>query len=313
MERIKKKNILITGGSGFIGRNLQEYLHSRYTVFAPSHDELDLLNTQKVAQYIKGNAIHIVIHGANIGGGRDTLDAKDVVQKNLTMFFNIVRNLNIIEKVIHLGSGAEYDKKRPLAKVKEEDFDSMVPQDDYGFYKYVCSKYIERTDKIISLRLFGVYGKYENYLFKFISNAVVKNLFHLPIIIGQNVYFDYLYINDLLQIIDYFINHAAKYKAYNISNGKKIDLLTISQTINKISDSKSKIYILHKGLNHEYTANNQRLVKEIRELKFTSPEEGIKILYDWYKSKLKTIDKKVIEEDRYIHNINVKKVKRSDE
>ena len=307
MERIKKKNIFITGGLGFIGRNLQEYFHSKYTVFAPSHAELDLLDTKKVEHFIQKKNIQIIIHGANIGGGRDTLDAKEVVQKNLTMFFNIVRNLNIIEKIIHLGSGAEYDKKRPLVKVKEEDFDLQIPQDDYGFYKYVCSKYIERTDKIISLRLFAVYGKYENYLFKFISNAVVKNLFHLPIVIGQNVYFDYLYINDLLQIIDYFLAHDGKYKAYNISNGEKIDLLTISKTINKISDFKSKISILHKGLNHEYTANNQRLVKEIRELKFTSSEEGIKILYDWYKSKLKTIDKKVIEEDRCIKYINVEK------
>jgi len=307
MEKIKKKNILITGGSGFIGRNLQEYFHSKHFIFAPSHRDLDLLNTEKLTNFIRRNNIQIIIHGANIGGERDTIEIKDMVKTNLRMFFNIVRNLNIIEKVIHLGSGAEYDKKRTLAQVKEEEFDSMMPQDDYGFYKYVCSKYIEKADKIISLRLFGIYGKYENYQFKFISNAIVKNLFHLPITIGQNVYFDFLYIEDLLKIIDYFIAHDAEYKEYNISNGKRIDLITISHIINEISDFKSKIIVLHKELNNEYSGDNKRLIKEITDLTFTSAEDGIKKLYDWYKNKLKTIDKKLIEEDRYIQYINVNK------
>ena len=307
MGIIKSKNIFITGGSGFIGRNLQEYLHSKYTIFAPSHVELDLLDTKKVERFIQNNNIQIIINGANIGGGRDTIDQRDVVQTNLTIFFNIVRNLDSLEKVIHLGSGAEYDKSRPLIDVKEGDFDKQIPQDDYGFYKYVCSKYIDKTDKIISLRLFAVYGKYENYLFKFISNAILKNLFHLPIIISQNVYFDYLYIEDLIKIIDYFINHTAKHNAYNISSGKRIDLLTISETINNISNFKSKIILLNKGLNHEYSADNHRLTKEITGLSFTSIEEGIRKLYDWYKSNLFKINRNEIKQDRYIKYINVKR------
>lgn len=301
------EKILITGGSGFIGRNIKEYFDSKYTIFVPSHDELDLLDTKKVEHYIQKNNIDIIIHGANIGGGRDSIDMKEAVQKNLTMFFNIVRNIDHVEKVIHLGSGAEYDKNRPLVNVKEEEFDKQMPRDDYGFYKYICSKYIENSTKIICLRLFGVYGKYENYLFKFISNAIIKNLFHLPIVIGQNVYFDYLYINDLLNIIDYFIIHNAKFKAYNISNGKRIDLVSLSEIINNISNFQSKIIVLNKGLNHEYSADNLRLTEEITGLRFTSAENGIKKLYDWYKKNLQNVKKKEIEQDRYIKYINVKR------
>lgn len=307
MERIKKKNIFITGGLGFIGRNMQEYFQAKYTIFAPSHRDLDLLDTKKVEHFIRKNNIDVIIHGANIGGGRDSIDTKDAVQKNLTMFFNIVRNIDHLEKVIHLGSGAEYDKNRPLVNVKEEDFDKKIPRDDYGFYKYVCFKYIQKTEKLMCLRLFGIYGKHENYLFKFISNAIVKNLFHLPIVIGQNVYFDYLYIKDLLNIIDYFIIHNAKYKAYNISNGKRIDLVRISHIINEVSDFKSKIVVRNKGLNHEYSGDNTRLLKEITDLRFTSAKVGIKELYYWYKKNLDTIDRKKIEEDPYINFIKVNK------
>lgn len=307
MAKIKKKNIFITGGSGFIGRNLQEDFQGKYNIFAPSHRDLDLLDTKKVEHYIKRNKIQIIIHGANVGGGRDTIKQRNVVQTNLTMFFNIVRNQDLVDKIIQLGSGAEYDKYRPLIKVKEEDFDKQIPGDDYGFYKYVCSKFISNSNKIVCLRLFGVYGKYETYLFKFISNAIVKNLFHLPITIGQNVYFDYLYIEDFIRIINYFIIHNAKYKAYNISNGKRIDLLTISEIINNVSSFKSKIIILNKGLNHEYSADNHRLTEEITSLKFTSAEKGIKKLYDWYKNNLHDIDKRKIEEDPYINFINVKR------
>ena len=38
------KNILITGGSGFIGKNLREQLQGKYNIYAPSHSELELLD-----------------------------------------------------------------------------------------------------------------------------------------------------------------------------------------------------------------------------------------------------------------------------
>ena len=89
-------------------------------------------------------------------------------------------------------------------------YEVITPIDEYGFYKSITSKYIEKSEKIIQLRIFACYGKYENYLLKFITNSIVKNLFKLPIIINQNVYFDYMYIDDLIKIVDYFINNDAR-------------------------------------------------------------------------------------------------------
>lgn len=307
MGRINKLRIFISGASGFIGRNLSEYLQKKYILYSPSHKELDLLNDAQVVSYIRSHKINIIIHCANVGGGRDTMNLQDIVYINLRMFFNIVRCAQYVKRIIHFGSGAEYDKRNPLVKLRETDFDKTIPSDQYGFYKYICSKYIENATNIICLRLFGIYGKYENYLFKFISNAIVKNLLRMPIVIKQNVYFDYLYIDDLYPMIEYFLHHNPKYKQYNIATGKPIDLITLGKTINVISTYKTPIYVQNKKLNNEYTADNNRIASEIKNLTFTTHHEGIRKLYMWYKKNLKSIDINQVKIDPYIHNIHVKR------
>lgn len=289
-----KKNILITGGSGFIGQNFKECLSSKYTIYSPTHQDLELTEEKQVEGFFKKNKIDAVIHCANIGGTRNTIQLSNIVSVNLRMFLNLLKSKRYYKKMIFLGSGAEYGKNQALVKVKESDFDKSVPVDDYGFYKYVCSRLIEREKNIVNLRLFGIYGKYEDYSLRFISNAIVKNLLLIPIDINQNVFFDYLYINDLIRIIDYFINNETKYNFYNVSSGKKIDLITLARKINAISPYRSKVIIRRKGLNKEYTASNTRLTEEIKGFKFTSIEEGISDLYKWYRKHLDLIDRKKI-------------------
>lgn len=307
MGTMTKKNIFITGGSGFIGKNLNEYLAGSYNLFSPSHKELDLLDESSVVNFVKKNNIHIIINCANIGGGRDTTHVKDVVHTNLRMFFNIMKCSDIVKKVIHFGSGAEYDKSKPIIDVREEDSKKSIPKDDYGFYKYVCSRFIEKSKNIICLRLFGVYGKHENYLFKFISNAIVKNLLHMPIFIKQNTIFDYLYIDDLMYMIKYFIEHEGPEHIYNATRGEKIDLKTIAEMINSVSDYTSEVTVLNPGFNNEYSSNNDKIVKVIKDIQFTPHKQAIRKLYLWYKEHIKEIDQNEVRKDPYINIISVKK------
>lgn len=302
------KKILITGASGFVGKNLKEYFSTSYKIYSPSHQELNLLDTEKVKKYILKNEIISVIHCANVGGSRIDLDKKDIIYTNLKMFFNIINNEKFLERIIYFSSGAEYDKTRPIIKVREEDFGVKIPIDDYGFYKYTCSKYLEalNSKKIITLRLFGIYGKYENYLVRFISNSILRNIFHQSIIINQNVYFDYLYIDDLVYIVNYFLINKSRYNIYNVSSGKKINLITIAKIINSISNYQSKIIVKNKGLNNEYTASNKRLQNELKKFKFTTIREGVKKLFDWYISNINNINKNNIINNRYIKLIKHK-------
>lgn len=287
-------NIFLTGVNGFAGKNLKEYLEKKYTLFAPSRQELDLLNEEKVEKFFKTHKIDVVIHTALVGGSRKEEATESALNQNLRMFFNIVRNKDRFKKMIHCGSGAEYDKRFPIVRVKEEDFDKRVPADEYGYGKYICSKYIENTEDIVCLRIFALFGKGEDYRYRFISNAMCRNIFGLPITMNQDVYFDYIYINDFVRIVEYFINHNAKHKFYNIGTGKRVNLKTIAEKINELADKKSKILIRKKGLNKEYSCNNERLLGELKDFKFTDFNSYMMELYAWYKENKKDINKKLI-------------------
>ena len=158
--------IFITGSNGLIGRHLKEYLqqkYPKYTLFTPSSKELDLYNEEKIDKYIKFHKPNIIIHLANKGGSRDSINMKNVTEYNLRMFFNIVKYENDVKKIISFGSGAECAKHKPIIKVKEEDCLKEIPKDEYGFYKWITSRYIEKSNNIVQLRIFGCYGEYENY------------------------------------------------------------------------------------------------------------------------------------------------------
>jgi UDP-glucose 4-epimerase len=301
------KNIFITGARGFVGSNLKEYLEERggYKVYAPYHKELNLLDENMVADYITLNKINIIIHAANVGGNRKTSE-ESTVENNLRMFFNITRMKDHVEKIIHFGSGAEYDKRVPLIQVKEEDHGIRIPADAYGFSKYVMSEYIKETENIVCLRLFGVFGMKEDYEYKFISNCIVKNIFNLPIQIIQNVFFDYLYINDCVRAVEWFIQNKPKYKFYNLSSGQRVDILTLAKIVNNCGENSVPVSIMNEGLNNEYTASNERIEHETGIIQLTSYEGAVKDMYEYYKGIIDDIDYNKIFKDQYAGNCVIK-------
>src|SRR5260221_1689805 len=289
--------ILITGGTGFVGRNLAEGLRDKYSVFTPTHEELDVENFSYVEKYITAHKIDIIIHAALQGG--DT-----VLETMLIMFASILRNAGKVDKIIYFGSGAEYAKIRDLKKVKEEEIGKYIPKDNYGLGKYICNQLASNEKKIINLRLFGIYGKYENYLFKFISNSIAKNLLGLPIQIKQDVLFDYLYIDDLIPVVEYFLNHQSPYRDYNITPNKSITLKEICEIINEITKIPSKISIGNKKQNFIYTGDDARILKTIPNLHFTSYEDGIGKLFSYHKDNIKKLDRNALIKDDYLARVS---------
>jgi len=303
-------NILITGAGGFVGRNLSEFLRTRYKVFSAKKQELNLLDFKAVEEYIKSNKINFIIHCAASGGARTTNydnDNFDVVDNNIRMFFNLERCLTPEMRMIHFGSGAEYDRPNWCHKMPEDYFDKNVPQDSYGYAKYIISKYIDKTDNITCFRILGLFGKYEDYRYKFISNAIIKNLLKMQIIINQNVFFDYLYIKDFLNIIDYFILNKPKHKHYNITPTNSIDLVSIAEIINQISSFKSEIIVKNPGLNNEYSGDNSRLLSDLTNFEFTSYKDAISELYNYYKVHLHHMDIDAVKQDHFLKYCIAKK------
>ena len=65
------QKILVTGGSGMVGKNLIEFMQasSDYQIFSPTSKELNLLNQYQVNSYFKKHSLDIVIHCAGLVGG----------------------------------------------------------------------------------------------------------------------------------------------------------------------------------------------------------------------------------------------------
>lgn len=83
---------------------------------------------------------------------------------------------------------------------------------------------IEKSSNIYDLRIFGIFGKYEDYAIRFISNAICKTLFDLPITVKQDRNFDYIFVEDLMTVLEFFIEARPKYKAYNITPASSVSL-----------------------------------------------------------------------------------------
>ena len=177
--------------------------------------------------------------------------------------------------------------------MKEDYFDQHVPQDQYGFSKYIMTKYTQSNSNIYNLRLFAVFGKYDDWWTRFISNACCHAVFDLPIKINQNKFFDFIYIDDLIKIVKWFINNKHRKNVYNVCTGNVYDFKTLAEKIIKISGKNLDIIINTDGLGREYSGDNSLLLSELKDFKFTLIDEGIKVLYNWY-----DLNKHIIEKDK---------------
>ncbi len=279
------KKILITGTGGFIGRNLAEQLSADYEVIPVSRKEADLLDQKQVEQLFRRETIDVVIHSATqgtLGRGKEYQDM--LLKNNLTMFLNLERCSDFYGKMLVLGSGAEYDKRQELSLVAEEAFGESVPEDDYGLSKYLMSKIILEGRNLYNLRLFGIFGKYENYNYRLISNLICKALQGKDIVIHQNVLFDYLYMKDFCRIVPWFIEHTQKHKCYNVCTGKRQDIVSIAREVLFQTAGRGALQIEKEGFNHEYTGDNTRLLKEMGQLSFTPMQESVSEMIEYYQA-----------------------------
>jgi GDP-L-fucose synthase len=284
--------LLLTGASGFIGRHLLEALREHHDVMAPSHAELDVTDAAQVDAILAANRFDAVIHAAVQGGAT-------VMQTTLRGFWNLARQAHRVDRIVHFGSGAEFGKHRDLAKIEEDQIGQELPRDDYGFAKLLCNDFCRRSDRIVNLRLFGVYGPYEGYTAKFISNAVAKTLAGIPITIRQDVVFDYLWVDDLVRLMPYFLEGERRFPDVNVTPTASVRISTIAELVLREAGRTQSVEIELAGLNYEYTGSNARLLSVAHGFSFTPIEEGVRRLFAYYRARIGTIDRAALEADEY--------------
>ena len=277
------KRLLLTGGTGFIGRSvlpvLQEY---GFAVVAPKRDEFNVVDEVSVDAYLRDKQFDIVIHCAQISpvNNPEKDKSENILEHTLRGFYNLTKHADSFEKVFYTGSGAEYNKAFDIVSVTEDDIGKTIPRDAYGFAKYIINEYARKSKNIYNLRLFGIFGPTDRKS-KFIRDAIDCCLENKAVSIRQNCMFDYLYVTDFAHILANFINNAPKFHDYNICSGKRISLLEIAKEVSDQMNNMQIPIITKDGWNNEYTGDNTRLRQEFSDFKFTSLKEGIKKQIEW--------------------------------
>ena len=289
--------ILVTGGSGFIGRNLVEAFAPHHRVAAPGRAELDLLDAECVRGYLERGGFDVVVHAATERSNRAQGGGPQLLERNCRMFFNLACNSHAFGRMLFLSSGAVYDRERLPPLVSEEDFDARVPAGDYGFSKYICAKAIREDGPVYELRLFGVFGPYEDWRVRFLSNACCRAIWDLPVVVRRNVFFDYLDVADLARILECFFTGSLERRQYNVCTGRPVDLKTLAEDVIEASGKALQIVVRQEGLAGEYSGSNRRLMAEIPTFRFRERKESIACLYHWLESRKAEIDPQLLRFD----------------
>ena len=276
------RRILLTGAGphGFIGRNLAPALRERYEVFAPSSRELNLCAYDALARYVDAHRIDTIIHGAVQNITR--VGAEDAILHDMQMFYNVEKLSGQLDKVLYFGSGAEFDKRLPMERIREEELGRSVPADYYGLEKYAMALRARESRNLYNLRLFGIFGRYEEWQSKFISNLCCKAAYDLPLTVRQNCMFDFLYIDDLIPVVIWFLEHTPRYHDYNVCTGQPVDLVSIAKTVLEVSRKQLPIVVAKEGWNTAYTADNSRLAEEMGGVGLHALRDAAVELYAYY-------------------------------
>ncbi len=295
--------ILLTGGRGFIGRHLFEHLTRGHEVFAPTHAELDLTDNHAVDTWFGTHEVDAVIHGAVRPGHRAAQDPSGQLWSNLRMFFNIARNGDRFGRLVFLSSGAVYDTREALVRVPEDRLGISVPEDEHGLSKYAIAQFIDALGPrgrptVVELRLFGVFGPYEDYGIRFISNAICRALYDLPITLRQDRRFSYLFIQDLMPVIDWAIAGQPAHVAYNVAPDWTDSLRDLGVAVSRRSRKGTAVMVANEGYGAEYSAANARLKTELPNITFTPTEVAVDRLFQWYADRRSEIDRSRLDVDQ---------------
>lgn len=276
------KTVLLTGVTGFIGRNVLPILREHFQVLTPARAELDLKDSECVKHYLDTHSVDIVYHCANPNPAKHPdadLETK-LAEDSLRLFLNIYACRQLYGKMVYLGSGAEYDKRLEISNIQETACFRSVPADSYGLAKYTMNAIAAQSDNIYNLCLFGCYGPGDQP-YKFITHCIRCCLRGESITVRQDCKFDYIQVTDLGRAMVWAGEHELQNHMYNISGCEHMLLSKIAEEVRCQMGNDQPIRILRPGMNREYTADGGRFFEESGLEHPMALEQGIALQIKW--------------------------------
>jgi UDP-glucose 4-epimerase len=261
------KNYVITGGAGFIGSHIAEFLSreghnvsvldSLRTGFEKNLDGLDVsfvkgdIRDEKLVEQLVTNADGVFHLAALVSVPESLLKIKECID------INTIGTINILEaaksnpscKVVLSTSAANYGNNPILPKVETMFPEPMTP---YAITKldgeYYLKMYFDQFKlQTASLRYFNVFGPRQNPKSAYAAAVPIfinKALKNEPLTIyGDGLQTrDFIYVKDVVRA-----NILASQKGnetYNVALGHSTSILELAKKIIEITNSKSKIEFL---------------------------------------------------------------------
>lgn len=251
------KKILITGGDGFIGQHLTNYLThlgaqltlcSRHVSFQASHLEvlqLDLTVARDVEIVLSQSKFDVVVHLASLGSRQKKyINAVN----DLAMVANLFDALSTTpcQKFILLGSADQYGS----STAPQHETSRALPTNIYSLGKSLTdtlSDYMARTTSLslITLRPFSVYGPHQPshmFLTQLLNSCFTREPFHMS---HGNQIRDFVYVEDVCRAISCAILNKEGSGIYNIGTGVGTRLWDLVQKVLDLTDTNIEI---HRGV-----------------------------------------------------------------
>ena len=246
--------ILVTGGSGMVGKNLIEYLQktSNYQLFYPTSHELNLLQKECVTTYIQDREFDAIIHCAGLVGGIQANIEKpySFLSLNLQMGLNLIHAAvkYRVPKVINIGSSCMYpkDHENNLEEVDILTGELEPTNEGYAIAKIAISKLGEYAKKefnlsyktIIPCNLYGKYDKFDPENSHMIPAAIRKLFIAKSLNQSAEIWGDgkarreFMYAEDLADFIKFALENYDQLEAFtNVGLGYDYSILEYYQAI----------------------------------------------------------------------------------
>jgi len=227
------KKVLITGGNGYIAKNIYQKFKDKHGIHRLTREDVDLTDPKSVFDWFKGKSFDVVIHTATVGGrrtnvqnsGKPTPSESEVLDQNLLMYYNLLECKPFYNRFIQLGSGIE----------GSDDLG-----DPYALSKTVISNSITGKSNFYNIRIFAVFDENEQND-RFIKSNLIRYINKENIALHCDKKMDFFYMQDLLKLVEHYIDNNRPPKQIDCTYKETKSLHEIADFINSLGEHKVKI------------------------------------------------------------------------